>query len=235
MIFSNNKINNNINVKLNDKCVEVVSNLKYLGFDLQNSGDIFNMKKTANEIKVRANIICEEFKNINTDAKIQLFNSQCLSLYGSPLWNICSKNIKELEVAWRKSCRMILNLNPRTHNVLIPKLMGTNDIKTVVDERFINFIIRGLSHNNTLISNVFKNSVYSDSSFYVRNLNSVLRTHGLKNDVIFQTRKVKLKSCTDFDWKIKLLNELIYLRDFKVYDFLSKEQVKVLIDHLCIE
>ena len=235
MIFSNNRINNNINVKLNDKCVEVVSNLKYLGFDLQNSVDIFNMKKTANEIKVRANIICKEFKNINTDAKIQLFNSQCLSLYGSPLWNICSKNIKELEVAWRKSCRMILNLNPRTHNVLIPKLMGTNDIKTVVDERFINFIIRGLSHNNTLISNVFKNSLYSDSSFFVRNLNSVLRSHGLKNDVIFQTRKVKLKSCTDFDWKIKLLNELIYLRDFKVYDFLSKEQVKVLIDHLCID
>ena len=88
-----------------------------------------------NDMKVRADAIKTNFSCLDSQSKIELFNSQCLSLYGACLWNTDTTFIQKLEIAWRVSCRAILNVHPRTHNFLIPQLMGTPDIKSIVQCR----------------------------------------------------------------------------------------------------
>ena len=40
----------------------------------------------------------------------------------------------QLKVSLRKASRYVLSLHPRTHNILIPKLMGKKPIREIVEE-----------------------------------------------------------------------------------------------------
>ena len=75
MTFSNNRIIDNVCLKLNNKLIERVNSLKYLSFDLKNNKNIFGIKNNINDIVIRTNVIIR-----NKECKIKLFNSQCLSL-----------------------------------------------------------------------------------------------------------------------------------------------------------
>ena len=94
--------------------------------------------------------------------------------------DVGAKEIVALEVAWRKCSRSILKVSPRTHNNLIPDLMNSRDLKTILEERFLNFYINGLSHYNDFISLIFKNTFIHSTSFIVRNVNRIL----LKNKLL---------------------------------------------------
>ena len=135
--------------------IEQVHSIKYLGFDISDSGNFYCLKNSINDLKVRANAIVNNFACLDTDSKIKLFNSQCLSLYGSCLWDLRSKQVNGMEVAWRKSSRRILNIDRRSHNVLIPHLMCTHDLRIMIEQRIFNFYANCLNHKNKLISNIF--------------------------------------------------------------------------------
>ena len=91
------------------------------------------------------------------------------------LWNIESLELAQLELAWRKSCRLILNLHPRTHNILLPQLMNTNHIKKIVQERFLNALGRGIIHKNNLISSIFKNTIIIKLAPVCTHLNGIIK------------------------------------------------------------
>ena len=127
-------------------------------------------------MKVKTNVILTSLKNIDSIAKINVFNAQCLSLYGCELWNLEDKNIKTLETTWRKCCRLVLNLPCRTHGRLIPYLVGTSDILTIIENRMINFFTKGIKHQNNLISFLFKNALIdSNNSYITSNINKIIK------------------------------------------------------------
>ena len=81
--FSNKKINQDINVYLNDIKIENSSEIKYLGFKITNKvNKFYNIDNEINDIKIRKNAINVNFNCLDTNSKILLFNSQCLELYG---------------------------------------------------------------------------------------------------------------------------------------------------------
>ena len=73
------------------------------------------------------------------------------------------------------------------------------------------------------------------NNFLKRNINIILKNNiDVKYTDIFVGNKVKFKSPQNDElWRIDLINELLYLRDFHIYDFLDRTQINLLIDYIC--
>ena len=108
--------------------------------------NLVSIDNVITDMKVRTNAIITQFKPVSWKSKVTLFNSQCLPLYGCHLWRLDDINVKKLCTTWRKCCRKLLGLNPRTRSHLIPHIMGTAPIYDIVMYRMFNFIIEGINH-----------------------------------------------------------------------------------------
>ena len=58
-------------------------------------------------------------------------------------------------------------------------IMATRQIDFIMEQRILNFYIKGLSHNNDLVNYVFKNAILSYSSVVVKNINFIINKHKL--------------------------------------------------------
>ena len=62
------------------------------------------------------NLLYRQFGMCSPDVLYKLFNSYCMSLYGSQLWNYENKSgMDSLYVAWRKCVRCMFNIPCNTH------------------------------------------------------------------------------------------------------------------------
>ena len=191
MSFSNHKPNRPA-IFFNNMQIEHVETFKYLGFNLKGKYCDFDVNTICNDMKIKTNSIVNNFRQLDSNSKLNIFNSQCLSFYGCNLWDLQHKDVSRLELTWRKCSRLILDLPSRTHNVLIPQLMGTPDVKTTLQERFINFIIKGINYEDDNVNLIFRNSLIPSYSFLVKQINSILINFGLLYTIIFDKRKVRL-------------------------------------------
>ena len=240
IIFDNNKnINCNINVYLNTKRLKITTNFCHLGivFRKVNGNVNIDMNPVISDMKVKSNVLNNEFKFLNFEPRVKIFNSHCLSLYGCPLWNLSNPDVNKLEVAWRKSCRYMLGVSSRTRSKLLPGLMGTQPIINIIHSRMINFYINGLNHDNFIINTVFRNILVGKFSYFRRNINAILRLHNLNYDLLFENAKVKLKYklCDEIGWKIILIKELLRIKENYDTEFmLSKPELQYILNSVCI-
>ena len=110
---------NNVNIIIAGCKIKNVKMEKHLGHTFQNSQNIINFDAIIKDIKVRSNIIVNQFRPISWQAKSTLFMSQCSSLYGCHLWNLDDNKIKELCTAWNVSSRNILGLDANNRPVIL--------------------------------------------------------------------------------------------------------------------
>merc|ERR1711895_299331 len=79
------------------------------------------------DMKVRTNTIITQWKS-----KVELFNSQCLPLYGCHLWKLDDRSVDKLCATWKVCYRRLLRLDPRTRSHLIPHLMENAHIHDII-------------------------------------------------------------------------------------------------------
>ena len=139
-----------------------------------NANKLIDMNHAIRDIKIKSNVIANEFKKQNYETLVKLFNAHCMSLYSCNLWDYASSDFIRIQVQWRKCVRYALKLPYRTHNTLIPHLIQTEPIETIIHNRFLNFFVRGVNHDNKLIEFMFKNCLLGFDSYFVRNLNIIL-------------------------------------------------------------
>ena len=236
--YNNNKTDyEDINIEMNGKKIDFKSTGKHLGLNIDVKNDFYDISNIINDLKVRSNCIVNNFCALDSMAKCHIFRSQCHSLYGCQLWDLESKQLPSLEVNWRKCCRSILKIPPRSHKYLIPDLMQSKYILTIIEERILNFIIKGLVHENSVVNFFFKNSLVSNPfSYSLKNLNLVLGKYHIKYHQIFHGKKIKLNTNSDNGrkhWKINLIKELLHSRDYEIYEPLNKNELEFFIVDLC--
>lgn len=76
----------------------------------------------------------------------ELFNSKSLSLCECPLWNPEDQKVDELFKTWHVCCPSLLGLHPRTTNFLLPHIMDSFPLLTIIKERMLSFYTMGLRH-----------------------------------------------------------------------------------------
>ena len=238
MCFINERINidrSNINVHLNGKKLQMGDLYKHLGIEISNKNSLIDFTSIIKDMKIKCNVIMKEFASQNMNTRIKLFNSHCLSLYGCPLWDLQSKNINTIEIAWRKCARYVLGVPSRTHNNLLPYLIKSNDILTTIHKRMINFFIKGLSHDNEKVKFVFNQCLLENYSYIKRNINIIIDKNNLQYNQLLINKRINIIGNNDENWLLNILNELLSMRENKFFDFLSQSEINYLIFCLCTD
>ena len=217
-----------------NKQIKVSDSYKHLGINI-NANKMIDMTDAIRDIKIKSNVIANEFKKQKYETLVKLFNAHCMSLYGCNLWDYTSSDFIRIQVQWRKCIRYVLKLPFRTHNILIPHLIQTEPIETIIHNRFLNFFIRGVNHDNNLIEFMFKNCLLGFDSYFVRNLNIIFEKYDIPYTDIFSRKHFKLSRRDNSQpWKPILIKELLFLRDENLYSNLTRADIDLLIYDLCV-
>ena len=160
---------------------------------MKSYNQLYDVNDAIQNIRIRTTTICNIFHMLDWSSKRQLFKSQCTSLYGCELWDTQHKDFEKLEVTWRQCSRRILNVSNRTQNPLIYDLIDTQRVSTLVGERYINFMRKGLLHENSHIKYFFQNCLVNFHSYRVRNLNYIIRNYKVNYLEIFNAKRINLK------------------------------------------
>lgn len=77
----------------NDICIDACESGEHLGNWIGTNCNDTNIDKTLTEFNCMVNFINATFSFMPYDVKLQLFNTYCMPLYGSVLWDLSSKNV----------------------------------------------------------------------------------------------------------------------------------------------
>ena len=172
MVF-NNSYAHNVVLKMGNENSKLVNNEKHVGHNLTNEGNLISFTEMIRKIAKKTNCVHRTFKCLGADCKSTLFNAQYLSLYGVELIDMSFAQFNELQLRWRKSIRYLLNLHPRTHNNLLPHIIGTPTVESQIFSRIMTFVSRGIKHSNAYISFFFKNCIVNMHSYMCHNINVI--------------------------------------------------------------
>ena len=81
-----------------------------------------------------------DFGHTKTAVKCKLFKSNCWSYYGTLLWDLLSKSVGHICIAWRKSFRQLWGLAPLTHGDVVSLLSDSLPLLVNLQQRFSLFI-----------------------------------------------------------------------------------------------
>ena len=239
LIFSDpNFCVNDINISVSGSKIKNVKNEKHLGHIFQNAENMIDFSSVIRDIKVRTNVIINQFKPISWQAKVKIFLSQCSALYGCHLWNLDDYKIKELHTAWNVSCRKVLGINTQSRTHLLGPLMKSMPIENIIMHRMSSFFLNGLHHSNDVVNTVFKNVLISNSSVMLRNLNTILVKHEIKYRDLFMLKKNAMKKKLETNnivtnWRVHMIEELLNIRENQLVCDLGQNEVKEVLHYLC--
>ena len=109
--------------------------------------------------------------------------------------------------------------------------MDTLPIKDIIMSRSLNFFIGGLRHDNKIISDFFKNTLLSNSSFMLTNINTILNRYHINFQDLFCISKAKVKKVIknyndEPDWRSNIVKELLSIREGQIISSLETADVK---------
>ena len=141
-----------------------------------------SISKASNEMYAKLNLLYRQFGMCSPDVLYKLFNSYCMSLYGSQLWNYENMSgMDSLYVAWRKCVGRIFNILCNTHCKLVPHICKDSAIHIKLYKRFLRFFINIKKSENSILSTMTKHVLSGSSSKACKTFNSICYTYNIQN------------------------------------------------------
>ena len=122
-----------------------------LSFNLSDTDDIVRVK---NDLVRKANCMLHSFSPCNPLVKTKLFDSFCLSLYGSALWFSSSPELRSLEVSFNNILRRIWSLPRMCHTGILHCTAHLNSIYNIVIRRSSKLLSAALKSQSSLVRDV---------------------------------------------------------------------------------
>ena len=143
------------------RVLPIVASAVHLGHilraDLDDSDDIL---KVTRDMARKANCMLVTFAGLDPFVRTKLFQSFCLSLYGSATWNLSCRGFKTVEVMFNNILRKIWRLPANSHTGILHCTARLSSIANIVLKRS-----QMLLHNiNQLPHASVVHSVFLDSS-----------------------------------------------------------------------
>ena len=108
----------------------------HLGHKVSSTDDESMLKGALSSFWRYFNNFMSEFGHLYGAIKCKLFKQYFCSYYGSPLWDLSSKGVDSLCIAWRKALRSLWKVHPMTHNDIIAVMSDTLPLKLQLLKRF---------------------------------------------------------------------------------------------------
>jgi hypothetical protein len=203
-------------------CIDKVQEWPHLGHIISaKRSDDSDIGSKLNKFRGQANNVICSFNKCEAVVRLKLFQSYCLSFYGSVLWDLSNMSIETICTAWRIALRRIWNVPNLTHGKL---LAGISLCLPLMDEfrcRFISFVIKCVDSSSDLVKLVSRNAVFNDreNSILGRNILSCCLHYGVSlYDLSLLTRRfikrgIECERPIDVRDKILLLLEMLFVRE----------------------
>ena len=94
-------------------------------------------------------------------------------------------------------------------------------------------LIKGLSHENEKVKFVFNQCLLENYSYLKRNVNIIIDKHNLQYNHLFIKKRINRMCHNNEKWLLNIFNELLNMRENKLFNFLSQSEIYFMIFYLC--
>ena len=141
----------NVSVVFCDKTINSEPNAAHLGHYIGEKYELRTVESAIENLNRKTNALLSKFGHCTPDVKYKLFNSYCMSCYGSVLWDYDHPHIENLYCAWRKCIRRIYSIPYDTHCAYLTTTCRDHTIETKLLSRYYNFIKSCLCSDNSVV------------------------------------------------------------------------------------
>ncbi len=134
----------------------------HLSYNLNDAQDIYH--KMCDMVK-KANCLFATFPRVGPYVLTRLFQTYCLSLYGSSLWFLSCPAITNLEIAFNKLLRRISHLPNHSHAGIVHLVAHLENLFNVVSRRSNSLRLAASRCSSTLVKSIFQSASLSCYSF----------------------------------------------------------------------
>ena len=126
-----------------------------LSSDLNDSEDILSKCR---DMLTKSNALLCCFPNLDPVILTNLFQSYCLSLHGSALWNISSRSLQTVEVSFNKVLRRIWKLPRASHTAVVHCTAHLHSLLNQVLQRSYKLLCSAEKCSSDIVRAIFKHS-----------------------------------------------------------------------------
>ena len=165
------KTKNNKIIESTDKCV-------YLGIPLHACTLNNDMTSTVRDFNRKVNNLLADFSFVDSNTLSVLFDSYCMSIYGSQLFKLYDKNsVNCIYVAWRKAIRKIWKIPNISHCRLLPYINDCNSMDSILERRCIRFLYNIFNSESQLYTSMIKYSLTNCDSTLGENIRYMMHKY----------------------------------------------------------
>ena len=136
------------------------------------------MSSTVRDFNRRVNNLLADFSFVDSKTPSVLFDSYCMSIYGSQLFKLYDKNsVNCIYVAWRKAIRKIWKIPNISHCRLLPYINDCNHIDSILERRCILFLYNIFNGENQLYVSMIKYSLTNCDSTLGENIRYLMHKY----------------------------------------------------------
>jgi len=220
------------NLSLNGNVIERYDNGTHLGHSVGICPNKINIRNACSKLYSAVNVMLRRFGSCYTRTKYRLFCIYCTSFYGSPLWNLESKDMEYFYVAWRKCVRKIWSIPNMTHCNLLPHICDCLPINMQLLSRFGVFFSSCLFSDNILVNICAK--MCNGYTAAASNKKILYKTLGNCDNLKLKlhTMWASMKN-TDTIYRCEFIKELCDIQDHVKLCALSSLEISEILNHVC--
>ena len=150
----------------------------YLGIPLHACTLNNDMSSTVRDFNKRVNNLLADFSFVDSNTLSVLFDSYCMSIYGSQLFKLYDKNsVNCIYVAWRNAITKIWKIRNISHCRLLPYINDCNYIDSILERRCIRCLYNIFNSENQLYTSMIKYSLTNCDSTLGENIRYFMHTY----------------------------------------------------------
>ena len=222
-------------IEINGSKLEVFKSVIHLGHILHENIYHSDVSKCVSDFNRQSNAFLANFKHATSHFRNHLFHKYCSSFYGSQILPMYEGSFNDIFKAWRMALRRVWRVPWRTHCNLLPHLAGVMAPELWFAKRAINFVELALNNSNSYVRYISNMSVYGAYSIMGGNIRWLQYKFDMKNREVNN----KWKDLCNSDREVALIRnsvqiiELCGMRDRFKSDFLTREEISIMIDYIC--
>ena len=170
------------NVYLDGKPVDHVEYFIHLGCLVGPNSFSKSLERNISKFYSEVNLLMAQFGKAFASSRHRLFQSYCMSCYGSQLWDYSSKEVDKFFVAWRKAIRLLWKLPRKTHCVLLPLISCDLPIELQMHRRFFKYIHKVINSKNSVVNMYGKLILEGSRSSTGKSFNFLLSKYGVSRE-----------------------------------------------------
>ena len=128
----------------------------------------------------------------------------------------------------------MLKVNKHTQWNLISPLLESKDPLLLIEQRFLNFFIKILNHNNKFLKYIANFSLSNNFSYININIMSIIHKYSISQEKLYCNESITIRDNIAPNWMFPIIYELISTKNKLLNVNLNDGEIQTLLLYLCV-